>query len=106
MLREDWELMTAPTMEGAEPMRVTREIQHDVLPQFLSPTRLLGLIGEPRHRRSHLYDLTSGARTRLFHNNTVRTVAPVVRTAVGSRAPGGGRRRRGRGRGGGPTDLQ
>ena len=76
MLREDWELMTAPTTEGAEPMRVTREIQHDVLPQFLSPTRLLGLIGEPRHRRSHLYDLAAGTRTRLFHNNTVRTVAP------------------------------
>jgi hypothetical protein len=40
-------------------------------------------MGEPRHRRSYLYDLggPEGAavnpkRTRLFHNNTVRTLAP------------------------------
>jgi Peptidase family M28/WD40-like Beta Propeller Repeat len=76
MLREDWELLAAPATANAEPQRVTREIQHDLQPQFLSPTRLLGLIGEARHRRSHLYDLESGVRTRLFHNNSVRTVAP------------------------------
>jgi hypothetical protein len=57
---------------------VTREIQHDLLPQFLGPDRLLGVIGEARHRRSYLYELTpSGvSRKRLFHNNTVRTIAP------------------------------
>ncbi len=33
-------------------------------------------MGEPRHRRSYLYDLPSMKRTRLFHNNTVRTIAP------------------------------
>ncbi len=76
MLREDWELFAAPVAANATPQRVTREIQHDLQPQFLSPTRLLGLIGEARHRRSHLYDLQSGERTRLFHNNSVRTVAP------------------------------
>lgn len=76
MLREDWELFAAVVAADAEPMRVTREIQHDLAPQFLAPTRLLGLIGEARHRRAHLYDLTSGTRTRLFHNNSVRTVAP------------------------------
>jgi hypothetical protein len=43
---------------------------------FLSPTRILASIGEPRHRRSYLYDLPSMTRTRLFHNNTVRTIAP------------------------------
>jgi hypothetical protein len=76
MLREDWELFAATTTANAEPQRVTREIQHDLQPQFLTPTRLLGLVGEARHRRSHLYDLGSGVRTRLFHNNSVRTVAP------------------------------
>ena len=61
---------------------MTREIQHDVLPQFLGADRLLGMIGEPRHRRSYLYDIgaavrePAATRTRLFHNNTVRTIAP------------------------------
>ena len=88
MLREDWELFAAPVMANATPQRVTREIQHDVQPQFLSPTRLLGLIGEARHRRSHVYDLETGVRTRLFHNNSVRTVAPEyewVASADGAR---------------------
>ena len=55
---------------------MTREIQHDLLPQFLGADRLLSVIGEPRHRRSYMYDLATGSRTRLFHNNTVRTIAP------------------------------
>jgi hypothetical protein len=33
-------------------------------------------IGEPRDRQSYAYDLPSMARTRLFHNNTVRTISP------------------------------
>jgi len=76
MLREDWEIMTASVSEAATPTRLTREIQHDILPQFLSPTRVLAAVGEPRHRRSQLYDVTTGVRTRLFHNNSVRTVSP------------------------------
>jgi len=76
MLREDWEVFTAPATGGAAPARLTREIQHDVLPQFLSDALVLAPMGEPRHRRSHLYDLTSGSRTRLFHNNSVRRLAP------------------------------
>jgi len=75
MPREDWDIFLV-SRDGGEETRVTREIQHDVLPQFLSDTRLLAAIGEPRHRRSYLYDLTSLKRTRLFHNNTVRTIAP------------------------------
>lgn len=67
--------------DGKNERRVTREIQHDVTPQFLGPNRLLGMIGEPRHRRSYVYDLgaagePASTRTRLFHNNTVRTIAP------------------------------
>jgi hypothetical protein len=75
MERDDWEIYVA-NADGKDERRVTHEIQHDVLPQFLGPSRLLAAIGEPRHRRSYLYDLGTGARTRLFHNNTIRTIAP------------------------------
>jgi hypothetical protein len=75
MPREDWEIYVAAA-DGSGERRLTREIQHDVLPRFFGPDRVLGLMGEPRHRRSYLYDVVTGARTRLFHNNTVRTVAP------------------------------
>jgi hypothetical protein len=75
MPADDWEIYTAGS-DGSGERRLTREIQHDLLPQFLDADRLLAVVGEPRHRRSYLYDLTSGARTRLFHNNTVRTIAP------------------------------
>ncbi len=73
--RADWEIYAASS-EGGDEMRVTREIQHDVRPRFLAADRLIAMIGEPRHRRAHLYDLPSLRRTRLFHNNTVRTIAP------------------------------
>ncbi len=75
MPREDWEIFVA-NRDGTNETRVTRDIQHDLLPQFLTTTRLLGVVGEARHRRSFLYDLETGTRTRLFHNNTVRTIAP------------------------------
>lgn len=71
--REDWELFTVRVADGTVE-RVTREIQHDLLPQWLDDTRLLAVMGEARHRRSHLY--VNGERRRLFHNNTVRTIAP------------------------------
>ena len=75
MSKDDWEIYTI-NRDGTGQTRVTREIQHDVLPVFLGPDRLLGAVGEPRHRRSYLYDLPTMTRTRLFHNNTVRTIAP------------------------------
>ncbi len=75
MAADDWEIYVV-NRDGTGETRVTREIQHDVLPRFLTATRLLATMGEPRHRRSYLYDLPSGKRTRLFHNNTVRTIAP------------------------------
>lgn len=81
MLREDWELF-AVSGNGGEPMRVTREIQHDHSPRFISDSLLLGAMGEGRHQRSYLYDLRSGTRTRLHHNNSVRTVAPEYEWAV------------------------
>ena len=75
MSADDWELHVIGR-DGTAETRITREIQHDLLPRFLSDSRLLGVVGEARHRRSYLYDLASNTRIRLFHNNTVRTIAP------------------------------
>ena len=82
IVRDDWEIFVASS-DGTSEQRITREIQHDLQPRFIGPNRLLAVIGEPRHRRSYLYDLggrdgvgTETARIRLFHNNTVRTIAP------------------------------
>jgi Tol biopolymer transport system component len=75
MAKEDWEIHVA-RRDGTEAARLSREIQHDLLPRFLSANRVLAVVGEARHRRSYLYDLPSGTRTRLFHNNTIRTIAP------------------------------
>jgi hypothetical protein len=75
MPKEDWEIFLI-NRDGSGETRVTREIQHDILPRFLDDSRLLGMIGEARHRRSHIHDLNAGTRTRVFHNNTVRTIAP------------------------------
>lgn len=75
MDREDWEIY-AIDMDGQNERRLTHEIQHDVLPVWVDNATVLSVMGEPRHRRSYLYDATTGGRRRLFHNNTVRTVAP------------------------------
>lgn len=74
MTHTDWEIYI--TDQSGAQRRVTRDIQHDILPRFLTNTTLLGMMGEPRHRRSQLYDLTTGTRTRLFANNTIRTISP------------------------------
>jgi hypothetical protein len=81
MTDDDWEVFTVKS-DGSGEQRVTREIQHDVAPKFLTGARLLAVIGEPRHRRSYVYDLASGTRTRLFHNNTIRTIAPEYEWVV------------------------
>jgi hypothetical protein len=91
VLRDDWEIFVADTGTGAEE-RLTREIQHDLFPRWLSEDRLMAMMGEFRHRRAYMYDLgperlaeiatdplpgrDMRGRTRLFHNNTLRTVAP------------------------------
>ena len=81
MPHDDWEIFIADR-DGANQRQITHEIQHDLLPTFVGADRLLAVMGEPRHRRSYLYDLASGARTRLFHNNTVRTIAPEYQWAA------------------------
>jgi hypothetical protein len=109
MVRDDWEIFVA-ARDGSGEQQLTRDIQHDVLPRFVGPgaDRILAMIGEPRHRRSYLYAVPSspdhathtrsaseapqiGIRStsdadlrgsvRLFHNNTVRTIAPEYQWA-------------------------
>ncbi len=75
MPKDDWEIFVI-NADGSNETRVTREIQHDVSPRFVTANLLLAATGEGRHLRSSLYDLTTLRRTRLFHNNTVRTIAP------------------------------
>jgi Tol biopolymer transport system component len=75
MPKDDWELY-AITSDGTHEQRLTREIQHDLSPRFLGDDRVFGVIGEARHRRSYLYDASTRRRIRLFHNNTIRTIAP------------------------------
>ncbi len=81
MLRDDWDLFVIGR-DGQGDIRLSREIQHDVLPRWLSNNRVLAIKGEPRHRRSYMYDATTGEATRLHHNNMVRTVAPEYEWAV------------------------
>ena len=80
-LRDDWELFVA-NHDGSGEVRLTRDVQHDLLPQFVAGDRLLEVIGEPRHRRSFLLDTKTGTQTRLFHNNSVRTIAPEYQWVV------------------------
>ena len=79
----DWEIYRVAIQEGgSEPIRVTREIQHDLFPAWISDTRILAMKGEFRHRRSYLHDLETGESYRLFHNNTFRTIAPEYEWVV------------------------
>ena len=75
MTEHDWEIYAMSGSDGSDDAS-TRDIQHDLLPRFLDDRRSVAVQGEPRHRRSFIYDARTGARTRLFHNNTVRTIAP------------------------------
>lgn len=81
MTRDDWEVHVV-NRDGSGERRLTKDVQHDVTPRFVGADRLLTTVGEPRHRRSFLHDLTTGTRIRLFHNNTVRTIAPEYQWSV------------------------
>jgi Tol biopolymer transport system component len=70
----DWEIYVAD--QSGTTRRLTRDIQHDILPRFLPGGKLIAMMGEPRHRRSQIYDIATGARQRLFANNTIRTITP------------------------------
>jgi hypothetical protein len=73
--REDSEIYLINT-DGSGEVRLTREIQPDLNPIFLTKDRVMALMGEARHRRSYIYEVSTLERRRLFHNNTVRTIAP------------------------------
>jgi Tol biopolymer transport system component len=62
--------------DGTLERRLTREIQNDRAPRFITGNKVLAIKGEPRHSRSYLYDINTLASTKLFHNNTIRTIAP------------------------------
>ncbi len=62
--------------DGKGEVRLSREIEPDRVPRFLNQDQVLAVKGEPRHSRAYLYDLKTLANVRLFHNNTLRTIAP------------------------------
>jgi len=81
MVRENWEVFVARVDDG-DLVRLTSDDQHDLFPTFLSPSSILVIKGEGRHRRSYVYDLETRRHQRLFHNNTIRTVSPEYTWAV------------------------
>jgi hypothetical protein len=81
MERENWEVYVA-TVDDGDLVRLTIDDQHDLFPTFLSPSSILVIKGEGRHRRSYVYDLETLRHQRLFHNNTIRTVSPEYTWAV------------------------
>ena len=68
--------------DGTGEVRVSREIQPDRAPRFATSSTILAVKGERRHSRSYLYDLSTATGLRLFHNNTLRTIAPEYEWAV------------------------
>ena len=81
MPREDWELFLVDR-DGSNERQLTRDVQHDLFARFIGPRTILAVKGEGRHRRSYLYDAETLRERRLFHNNTVRTIAPEYEWAV------------------------
>jgi len=68
------EIFVAGT-DGRGEVRLTHEVQNDHSPRFLSPKLVLAVKGESRYSRAYLYDTETLAATKLFHNNTVRTLS-------------------------------
>jgi len=83
---DDWEIYVAATDGSREARAITNEIQHDRNPRWLDAGHVLSAKGEGRHMRSFVDDLDGGPPLKLFHNNTIRTIAPEYEWAV---SPGG-----------------
>jgi len=62
--------------DGKGEVRLSREIEPDRAPRFLNPSQVLAVKGEPRHSRAYVYNLKTLQNFRVFHNNTLRTIAP------------------------------
>lgn len=73
--RSDWDVYTV-ARDGKPPVRVSHDIQHDLLPRYIDNEHVMTMTGEARHRRAQLFDLKDNSQRRLFHNNTIRTIAP------------------------------
>jgi hypothetical protein len=74
--------------DGKSEARLSREIEPDRAPRFLNQNQVLAIKGEPRHSRAHIYDLNTLSNFRVFHNNSLRTIAPEyewVSDATGTR---------------------
>ena len=84
---DDWEVFAAAT-DGGEERQLSLEIQHDRNARWVGEDRVLAAKGEGRHMRTYVYDLEGGEPVKLFHNNTVRTIAPEYDWAV---TPDGGK---------------
>ena len=76
MLREgiSWNLHMVQIEDGSHE-KLSYDIQHELFPHFLNDEKVLGMMGESRHRRSHIYDVNTKEFHRLFHNNSIRTVS-------------------------------
>ncbi|WP_069130668.1 M20/M25/M40 family metallo-hydrolase [Rhodohalobacter halophilus] len=76
MLREgiSWNLHMVHTADGTHE-QLSFDIQHELFPHFLNDEKVVGMMGESRHRRSHIYDVNTKDFYRLFHNNRIRTVS-------------------------------
>lgn len=76
MIREgiSWDIHMVHTNNGTHE-QLSFDIQHELFPHFLNDNKVLGMMGEARHRRSHIYDVETKKFYRLFHNNSVRTVS-------------------------------
>ncbi|MGZ7046472.1 MAG: hypothetical protein ACXVJK_09110, partial [Candidatus Aminicenantales bacterium] len=61
--------------DGRGEVRLTHEVQNDHSPRFLSPKLVLAIKGESRYSRAYLYEIETLGATKLFHNNTVRTLS-------------------------------
>ncbi|MBM3789594.1 MAG: M28 family peptidase [Acidobacteria bacterium] len=68
--------------DGKNEVRLSRNIEHDRNARFLTASQVLAVRGESRHSRAYLYDLDKHTGIRLFHNNTVRTIAPEYEWAA------------------------
>lgn len=83
----DWEIWVAAS-DGSGDRRLSMEIQHDRRLRWVDAEHIMAAKGEGRHMRSYLYDLSGSEPLKLFHNNSVRTIAPEYEWAV---APGSGK---------------
>jgi hypothetical protein len=78
---DDWEVFAARA-DGSEVRQLSLEIQHDRGPVWVGAEKVLAAKGEGRHMRSFLYDVRGGPPLKLFHNNSVRTIAPEYEWAA------------------------